>query len=299
VFCRVSAQADVYVGDLEAGWTRLKTPFRLTMDERNDWPHAWTPDSKAVLFTSDRRGSVGMYKQALDQESAELFVATERAETVSRLSPDGAWIVYASSPTMEDVVTAAPFELRRVPVSGGPSQLVLTGHGYYNHRCARSPANLCLVGELSEDQKQVVLTAFDPVRGRGREVTRITIDPRRGGWFWGLSPDGSQVAELFPAEQNRIRLLPLGGGSPRDLFVKGWSGFYQGPDWTPDGKGFYVGSYTPRGTTLLYIDIEGRASAVWEQKGGFATLGVPSPDGKHLAILGYTVDSNVWMLENF
>jgi hypothetical protein len=158
---------------------------------------------------------------------------------------------------------------------------------------------LCVVGELSEDQKQVVLTAFDPVRGRGREVTRIAIDPRAGGWFWDLSPDGSQVAELFPAEQNRIRLVPLGGGAPRDLFVNGWSGFYQGPDWAPDGKGFYVGSYSPRGTTLLYIDLKGHASAVWEQKGGFATLGLPSPDGNHLAILGYTVDSNVWMLENF
>jgi Tol biopolymer transport system component len=269
------------------------------MDERNDWPHAWTPDSKAVVFTSDRRGSMSMYKQALDQESAEPLVATAQIEAVSRLSPDGIWIIYASLPKPEDAGTAAPFELRRVPVSGGPSQLVLTGHGYYNHRCARSPATLCLVGESSEDQKQVVLTAFDPVRGRGREITRITIDPRAGGWFWDLSPDGSKVAELFPAEQNRIRLLPLGGGTPRDLFVKGWSGFYQGPDWTPNRKGFYVGSYTPRGTTLLYINLEGQARAVWEQKGGFTTLGVPSPDGNHLAILGYTVDSNVWMLENF
>ena len=27
--------------------------------------------------------------------------------------------------------------------------------------------------------------------------------------------------------------------------------------------------------------------------------GAPSPDGRHLAILGGTQDSNVWMLENF
>jgi hypothetical protein len=51
--------------------------------------------------------------------------------------------------------------------------------------------------------------------------------------------------------------------------------------------------------TLLYIDLNGHASAVWEQKGGVQTWGVPSPDARHLAILGYTVDSNVWMLENF
>jgi Tol biopolymer transport system component len=158
---------------------------------------------------------------------------------------------------------------------------------------------LCLVGERTEDRKQVVLTAFDPVKGRGREVTRITIDPRTGGWNWDLSPDGSQVAVLFPAEENRIRLLPLAGGAPRDLLVNGWSAFYDGPDWSPDGKGFYIDSRSPRGVTLLYIDLNGHVSPVWEQKGGRATWGFASPDGRHLAILGYTVDSNVWMLENF
>jgi hypothetical protein len=38
---------------------------------------------------------------------------------------------------------------------------------------------------------------------------------------------------------------------------------------------------------------------MWEQKGSYAAWGVPSLDGRHLAILAYTVDSSVWMLENF
>ena len=60
VFGRVSGQYDVYVGDLEAGGRRLKMPpRRLTLDERNDAPTAWTPDSKAILFHSDRSGKLG------------------------------------------------------------------------------------------------------------------------------------------------------------------------------------------------------------------------------------------------
>jgi hypothetical protein len=51
--------------------------------------------------------------------------------------------------------------------------------------------------------------------------------------------------------------------------------------------------------TLLYIDLNGHAAAVWEQKGSLETWGVASPDGHHIAILGSTVDSNVWMIENF
>ena len=95
VFSRVSAQTDVYVSDLEAGGMRLKTPpRRLTLDERNDAPTAWTPDSKAVLFNSDRSGKSDIYKQALDQDSAEPFMATPQVINVVRLSPDGEWIVY-------------------------------------------------------------------------------------------------------------------------------------------------------------------------------------------------------------
>ncbi len=270
----------------------------MTLDERNDWPSAWTPDSKAVLFYSDRSGNYHIYKQALDQDSAEPLVATPQVDWLPRLSPDGAFVIYASFAKLEDLYTSAPSQLRRVPVSGGPSRVVLTAHGWWLHQCARAPASLCLVGERTEDQKQFVFTAFDPVKGRRREVTRIATDPR-ATYNWFLSPDGSQIAMSFPAGANRIRLLPVAGGAPRDLVVKGRFGFSTGPDWSPDGKGFYVSSVSPRGATLLYIDLKGHASPMWEQKGSFTTWGVPSPDGRHLAILGFTVDSNVWMIENF
>jgi serine/threonine protein kinase/Tol biopolymer transport system component len=299
VFSRVSAQTDVYVGDLETSGMALKTqPRRLTVDERNHWPTAWTPDSKAILFISDRGGNWDIYEQSLDQVTGELLVGTPQAKDIPRLSSDGAWIVYESFAKLQDEGTSAPSQLRRVPVSGGPSQLVLTSHSLVDHRCARAPATLCLVGERTEDQKQWAFTAFDALRGRGREVTRIATKPGFG-YNWDLSPDGSQIAMLFPAGENHIRLLPLAAGAPRDLVVNGWYGFTNGPDWAPDGKGFYVGSSSPRGATLLYIDLNGHASALWEQKGSFTAWGVPAPDGRHLAILGYTVDSNVWMLENF
>ena len=51
--------------------------------------------------------------------------------------------------------------------------------------------------------------------------------------------------------------------------------------------------------TLLYVDLKGHATAVWDQKGNPTTWGVPSPDGRQLAVTSLTVDSNVWMIENF
>jgi hypothetical protein len=58
----------------------------------------------------------------------------------------------------------------------------------------------------------------------------------------------------------------------------------------------------------LYVDLRGNARLVREQNGGinptmsagfFGRWGVPSPDGRHLAMLGWTRNSNVWMMEGF
>jgi Tol biopolymer transport system component len=301
VFGRLNAEADVYVGELERGGTRLRAPpRRLTLDERNDWPHGWTPDSKAILFQSDRSGKENIYKQALDQDSAEPLVSGPQTNRLARVSSDGAWIIYESSEPRDNGRMngiSAPGQLRRIPVSGGPSELVLTTHSWHDHQCSRAPATLCLLGEQSDDQKELIFTAFDPVRGRGPEVARIGTNS--GHWYgWNLSPNGSEIAILYPAGENRIRLLPLGSGQPRDLVIKGWSGLNSG-DWSADGKGLYVSSWSPVGVTLLYIDLKGHAIPMWEQRGGLWTWGVPSPDGRHLAIMALTLDSNVWMLENF
>ena len=155
-------------------------------------------------------------------------------------------------------------------------QLVLTAHGWTDHRCARAPATLCLVGEQTKDQKQLTLTAFDPQKGRGLQVAKIATSPGFG-YNWDLPPDRSQVALLFPAGENRVRFLPQGlaGGQPRDLVINGWYGF-DSLDWAVDGKGLYVSSSSSRSAKLLYIDVNGHASAIWAE-GQPWHLGRPFP----------------------
>ena len=49
---------------------------------------------------------------------------------------------------------------------------------------------------------------------------------------------------------------------------------------------------------LLFIRLDGTSHVLWSQQGGPA-VAVPSPDGTHLAIVGWTRQSNVWMLTDF
>jgi Tol biopolymer transport system component len=96
-------------------------------------------------------------------------------------------------------------------------------------------------------------------------------------------------------------LLSLTAGPDREISVKGWPALsFRGLTWSADGKGLYCGSNSPQGSTLLHVDLEGKAKVLWQRKGESGDLfGVPSPDGRYLAIRNSVLGGNVWMLEGF
>ena len=312
---RVSSQAHVYVGELGAGGQRLEEPRRLTLDESSDFPSTWTPDSKAVLSQSNRNGTWDIFIQALDQEAAEQVATGPDYKDNPVVTPDGSWILYlstasrgpnASTPASHVLSASELVRIMRVPTSGGAPQLVLEGRGIDHLACARSPATLCVLSEESPDHKQLIFSAFDPSQGGRRELTRVNLNQPVAVYGWDVSADGSHLAFAQREDhEGRIQILPLAGGQAREVNVGGWVGLSP-LYWEPDGKALLVtaSGAAPPGDLLLHVDLEGRAQVVWQHKGvtGFnyeAIRGVPSPDGRHLAVLGYTNDSNVWLLENF
>src|SRR5208283_3748030 len=170
---RLTLQSHVDVGELEAGGGRLKNPHRLTLEESSDFPSRWMPDGKAVLFTSNRSGTSGIYKQGLDQTAAQPVVTGSDYKDWPVVSPDGSWILYLSW-ALEYTEAA---RIMRVPTSGGPPQLVLEGRrSIYHPACARSPATLCAFSEESPDRKQLIFSAFEPSQEqRWQELTRVNL----------------------------------------------------------------------------------------------------------------------------
>ena len=295
VFLKRTYQDQIYIGELLAGGTRMNPPRRLTNDEADDVPTAWTPDGKAVLFSSDRNGTRGIFKQEIRGDAAQPVITGPNDLLSPRVSPDGAWILYLDGGPKGAV--SQNFRQMRIPINGGAPQFVLETRNFIDRQCARAPASLCVLLEQSQDGKQLTFTAFDPLKGRGKVLRTTQGDPSASDFADGLSPDGTVFAiARYNEPEIHIQLLSLSGGSDREITVKGWSNI-TGLDWSPDGKGMYC--WSASSGTPLYVDLNGNARVLWQHKAGYEGWGIPSPDGRYLAIRAQVANSNVWMLEGF
>ena len=289
--------ATVYVADLDAGGSRIINPRHFTLDEGFDQPLDWTADGKALLFASNRGGEFGIYKQSLNEDTPKVIFAGTANDRETRVSPDGKWVISMVLPK-----SGGPSEqekIMRVPITGGAPELIFSTQAHSVHiSCARLPSNICVVAETTEDRKQVTITSFDPVKGRGGELTRFDLDPdmNGNGWLCDVSPDGTRLA-LSRRPEGPIRILSLRGQPAQVIRVKGLDRMMD-VYWAADGKGLYV-SNGLNGGTLSHVDLQGHAHVLWESHGGVPTFGIPSRDGRHLAIQGSTLSTNIWMLENF
>jgi hypothetical protein len=73
VFQKWSAQVNIQIGELQDRNTKMTPPQRLTLSEAHNVPTAWTSDSNAIIFRSDRNGRYWIYKQELNRDSAEIL----------------------------------------------------------------------------------------------------------------------------------------------------------------------------------------------------------------------------------
>jgi Tol biopolymer transport system component/DNA-binding winged helix-turn-helix (wHTH) protein len=299
-YFRQAVEPDVYVTDLEANGTRLSAPRRLTFDERADYPYSWTPDSKSVIFTSNRNGRFNIFRQGAHDAEPEVLVRSPEDLVVPRLSPDGKSLIYLITPSTGASANAVS-RLMRAPLAGGPPQLVLEATGVSNQQCAVLPSTVCVLSRFEPGRERFFY--FDPDKGLGEEIGKAEITSTNAYDFnWSLSPDGQMLAMAKGEgilDQPAIRILPLGEGEEKTILVPGWAGVGS-VDWAADSKSVWATGYASGGgKTLVSVPLTGKVRPLLGEKEMTLGWAIPSPDGKHLAIWKAHGDSNVWMLENF
>jgi Tol biopolymer transport system component/DNA-binding winged helix-turn-helix (wHTH) protein len=296
-------QTDAYLADVLGRRNRLSALRRFTLDDRDDFPSAWTPDSKAVLFVSNRNGPNHIFRQTIDATQPDLLVGGKDNLGHAQLTPDGMSALYLVFPASGK--TTDNSRLMRVPLSGGPSELVLEEPGIGNYKCARLPSTLCIYSQIDNGVQRFF--TFRPTRGKLSELQAAKRQSDDGpGSLWSLSPDGKYLASPMsadPSQQSGLRILDLATGTQREISLPGL-GLMMGADWAPDSKSLWVGGYMGRssgGTRsgLVKVDLTGRVRTVLEGSSMAIWYAIPSPDGRRLAVMAHTDNSNVSLLENF
>jgi len=250
-FLKWAGKLTPVLADLAEGGTRILGPKHFPLSESSEGMAAWTPDSKAVFVVSNRSGHFGIYKQSLDQDIAEPVV-TEGYGRNPRVTPDGKSILYLGLTENGAPPASGPEPVMRVSITGGPSQRLFTARTNSLLTCSRSPSGVCIIGEPTEDGKQLIVTAIDPVRGRGPELFRFALVANDENWVFDLSPDGTRVA-VTQTVAGPICILSLDGQVLQQVQVKGWSNLLW-LSWAADGKGLFVTAGIRNGREVLYVD---------------------------------------------
>ncbi|HKU60072.1 MAG TPA: DPP IV N-terminal domain-containing protein, partial [Gemmatimonadales bacterium] len=265
-------------------------PVPVTDDQWFNASPTWTPDSRTLLFLSDRAGGSELYQLRIGtdghpQGDPNRVTNGLRAQAVS-LATNGRWLAYADWTETSNVwslpiPTAGAVSIRQAdPVTFG-NQIIESF-------------------DISADGKRML---FDSDRGGtmdlyrqpsgGGEPERLTQSPADEFWpEW--SPDGREIVfHSFVDGQRRLFVMPSDGGS--QLAVTDSSEEGRAPIWSADGKSlYYLHNFNMPSADVRMISrsADGHWGLPRTIFKGNAYPPVPSPDGR---LVGFTSDGVVYL----
>jgi serine/threonine protein kinase len=212
-------------------------PVPVTADVALDWSPVWSPDGRYLYFSSDRGGSMNLWRVRIDevtgktQGAAEQFTTPAQYSGLMSFSRDGRQMAYAAQ--------ARDLNLYRVgfdPVgekSSGESVAVTSGS------TPLADPSFSPDGQWIVFNSHVTPQNLFIVRGDGSGLRQLT-DGGQMDKCPNWSPDGRQIA-FFSARTGRFQvwtIKPDGSGLERRTDEPGELGARL-PIWLPDGRLLY------------------------------------------------------------
>ena len=268
---------DIYVMPAYGG-----TPRRLTFDNRLMVGLTWTPDSKELIFSSNRGGnSWGLWRMSVAGGTPERVSVGSEGAFLPELSLRGNRLLYASGFWEENIW--------RIPIGprhhlGKPERII------FSSTQEEGP-------QYSPDGKRIV---FQSTRSGNFEIWRADADganliqltsfrgPLTGTPRW--SPDGRQIGfDTRPGAHPNIHIISADGGPahrlPNDTSDDAV------PSWSHDGRSLYFASNRSGSWQVWKRTVDGGQPVQVTANGGFAAF--ESPDGKSIYYAKFN-EKGIW-----
>jgi eukaryotic-like serine/threonine-protein kinase len=204
----------------------------VTNDPAVDWNPVWSPDGNFLYFSSDRNGTMNLWRVPIEEKTGKVLGDLEPVTVPSRwcghlsIARDGRHLLYASFEETSSIQRVA-FDPVRERVAGEPvsilsGSLLVRGIGpspdgkWVAFSKRETPEDIFVISSDGSSLRQLTNDAF---KDRGADWSAdgksIAFSSERTGRFecWSVNPDGSRLTQL----------------TRRD------SGLAWSPRWSPDG----------------------------------------------------------------
>jgi Tol biopolymer transport system component/DNA-binding winged helix-turn-helix (wHTH) protein len=274
---------DLYVADIGPGLVPAGEPRKLTSDSRGARSPVWTPDGKAILFTSDRGGLNSLWRISPLPNSKPVAVGGEDVFTPA-VDAAGRRVIYERAALVDRL---SSIELCGPGCASGPLRRLV-----FSPKLARNPA-------YSPDGRHI---AFESSRSGNTEIwvcDRDGSNARQLTFFNGpltgtprWSPDGAWLAfDSRVQGKGKIFVVPAAGGQPRQLTFGPHEDIV--PNWSRDGRSIYFVSDRTGEFQIWKMPAGAGAPVQITRKGGFHAA--ESFDGKTLYYSKGIIQTALWM----
>jgi Tol biopolymer transport system component/DNA-binding winged helix-turn-helix (wHTH) protein len=209
-------------------------PKRLTSDKRAmEGPFAWTPDSREIIFSSDRGGLRSLWRIPAYGGTPRRVEGVGTSTSAPAIALVGNRLAYTSAVLKVNLRKVRLTDARH---AAGPAQLILPSQGYIG-LASFSPDGKKLAFESSQSGYNEIWTAGSD----GSNPAQLTfLNGVSGTPRW--SNDGRSVAfDYRPDEHSEIYKVAMSGG-PSHFIPTILGADNVVPNWSRDGKWIYFSS---------------------------------------------------------